>query len=339
MATSNPVFLKTGFYFRSASCFESRGRPLDGRRHLLYRKAPALLLLPLLLLLFTACSDDKDSDSQSSAAGNTAVSSHVQIKGTDGITVTFDAPPQRIVSLAPHATEIICAIGGGDSLVAVDKFANCPEGAKTKTEVDGFQPSVEAIAALKPDFVYMVFDPGDVAASLRRLNITVLNLDVPSSLDGVFEQIDLWGRILGKQDNASKLVSDMKRDRDAVLDKVKSVQQGPRYFHELDSELFTVRDDTFEGSLYKLLKAQNVASDADTPYPQLSTEAVVAKDPQVIVLLDGQTAADVKARPGWQNVSAVKNNKICVLDPDLLSRPGPHIVDGLESLEACLYGD
>jgi iron complex transport system substrate-binding protein len=66
---------------------------------------------------------------------------------------------------------------------------------------------------------------------------------------------------------------------------------------------------------------------------------VVAKDPQVIVLLDGQTAADVKARPGWQNVSAVKNNKICELDPDLLSRPGPHIIDGLESLEACLYGD
>jgi iron complex transport system substrate-binding protein len=294
------------------------------------RKILLLLTLPLLLLVGAACSDD---DGDDGASASTAV----EVKGTDGVTVSFTEAPKRIVSLAPHATEIICAIDAGDSLAAVDKFANCPAGSKSKPEVDGFQPSVEAIAALKPDFVYMVFDPGEIAASLRRLDIKVLNLDVPSSLDGVFEHIELWGRITGHGDDAEDLVADMKKQRDDVLRSLPS-SAGPRYFHELGPELFTVRDDTFEGSLYALLKAESIAKGASSPYPQLSTETVVSRDPQVIVLLDGQTADDVRGRPGWQNVSAVRNGKICELDPDLLSRPGPNIIDGLESLKACLYG-
>ena len=296
----------------------------------MYRKVLLLLTLPLLIFLGAGCSDDDD------GAGARA-SSAVEIKGSDGVTVTFTETPKRIVSLAAHATETICAIGAGDSLVAVDKFANCPAGSRSKPEVDGFQPSVEAIAALKPDFVYMVFDPGEVAAALRRLNIKVLNLDVPSSLDGVFQHIELWGRITGHEDEAEDLVADMKKQRDDVLRSVPS-SGGPRYFHELDSSLFTVRDDTFEGSLYTLLKAESITRGADTPYPQLTTEAVVARDPQVIVLLDGQTAADVRARPGWHNVSAVRSGKICELNPDLLSRPGPNIIRGLEELKKCLYG-
>jgi len=296
-----------------------------------HRKTLLLLLLPLFFLLGPACSDDDD------GGGAIGSSSAVEIKGTDGVTVILTEAPKRIVSLAPHATEIICAIDAGDSLAAVDKFANCPASSKSKPEVDGFTPSVEAIAALKPDFVYMVFDPGEVAASLRRLDIKVLNLDVPDSLDGVFEHIELWGRITRHEDDASDVVGDMKKQRDDVLKSVPS-SGGPRYFHELDPELFTVRDDTFEGSLYKLLKAENIAMGADSPYPQLSTEAVVSRDPQVIVLLDGQTVADVRARPGWQNIAAVRNSKICVLNPDLLSRPGPNIIDGLESLKECLYG-
>jgi iron complex transport system substrate-binding protein len=295
-----------------------------------HRKTLLLLLLPLLILLGTGCTDDDDG---ASTGGSPAA---VEIEGTDGVTITLTEAPKRIVSLAPHATEIICAIDAGESLAAVEKFANCPAGSKSKPEVDGFTPSVEAIAALKPDFVYMVFDPGEVAASLRRLDIEVLNLDVPDSLDGVFEHIELWGRITGHEDDAGDLVGNMKKQRDEVLRAVPS-SGGPRYFHELDAELFTVRDDTFEGSLYDLLKAENIAKGADSPYPQLSNEAVVSRDPQVIVLVDGQTAADVLARPGWQNIAAVRNNKICVLNPDLLSRPGPNIIDGLESLKECLY--
>jgi iron complex transport system substrate-binding protein len=286
------------------------------------------LFLPLLLI-GAACSDGDDNDISGASAA-------VEIKGTDGVTVTLTEAPKRIVSLAPHATEIICAIDAGGSLAAVDKFANCPAGSKSKPEVDGFTPSVEAIAALQPDFVYMVFDPGEVAASLRRLDIKVLNLDVPSSLDGVFEHIELWGRITGNEDDAKELVGDMQKQRDDVLRSVPS-SGGPRYFHELDAELFTVRDDTFEGSLYALLKAKSIAKGTDSPYPQLSTEAVISRDPEVIVLLDGQTAADVRSRAGWQNVSAVRSGKICELDPDLLSRPGPNIVDGLAELKDCLY--
>ena len=102
----------------------------------MHRKILLLLTIPLLFA-FTACSGGEDGASGSAAT---------EIKGTDGVTVSLAEAPKRIVSLAPHATEIICAIGAGDSLAAVDKFANCPAGSKSKPEVDGFQPSVEAIA-------------------------------------------------------------------------------------------------------------------------------------------------------------------------------------------------
>jgi iron complex transport system substrate-binding protein len=100
-----------------------------------------------------------------------------------------------------------------------------------------------------------------------------------------------------------------------------------------------VRSDTFVGALYKLLKAENIADRAESPYPQLSAEAIVAANPEVVVLVDDETPASVGARPGWDTIAAVQARRICELDDDQLSRPGPHIIDGLESLADCLYPD
>ena len=288
-----------------------------------------LFLIPLLLLA-AACSSDSDSPAQGSADA-------FEVRGSDGVTVRLEAQPQRIVSLAPHATEIFCAVEAGNRLAAVDKFANCPMGSKSKPEVDSFQPSIEAISGHRPDLVYMFYDPGEIAAGLRRLNIPVLVLDVPDDLDGVFENIEMIGSLTGNESEAKKVVDAMKARRDQVVERVRSVSSGPRVFHEISPDFFTARHDTFEGSLYQLLKAQNIASSASSSYPQLSSEAIVQADPEVIVAVDGETAASMRSRPGWSGIAAIRENRVCEMDPDLLSRPGPRIVEGLEALATCLY--
>jgi len=108
--------------------------------------------------------------------------------------------------------------------------------------------------------------------------------------------------------------------------------------------LFTVGPDTFIGNMLEILKVQNVAEGADSPYPQLNAEVIVEKDPEVIVLGDskeylatGITVADVRARPGWSGITAVVGGQVYSFDDSLVSRPGPRIVDGIEQLADLLY--
>lgn len=264
------------------------------------------------------------------------------VEGTDGQSVTFDSPPQRIVSLSAHATDILCAVGAGPQIVAVDKYANCPAGSSAKPELDAFSPNTEAIAGYQPDFVYISTDTGNLAATLRGLGLRVLYLDIPTSLQGVFDQVDLFGRISGHQDAAAALVAGMQTRLEAVEAKVAGVTRGPRVFHELDTTLFTVAPGTYIGDLYRVLKAQNIAADAKDSYPQLTAEIVVQRDPEVIVLADevaGVTPESVAARPGWSGITAVKTGRICGVDPSLVSQPGTHVLDALETLARCLYPD
>ena len=132
----------------------------------------------------------------------------------------------------------------------------------------------------------------------------------------------------------------MQQDVTDIQEQLVDVEQGPRLFHELDNQLFTVAPDSFVGDLYTILKAQNIAAGTDQAYPQLSQEAIIEANPEVIILADtagGESVEMVKARPGWGSISAVANNRIYVIDPDIASRPGPRLVDALGTLAQMLY--
>jgi iron complex transport system substrate-binding protein len=305
-----------------------------------------LLVLPLLsFLLVAGCSDDGNATPgptptprlESPVTPPPQPSEARSFTGSDEATVVFEEPPSRIVSLASHATEIFCAIGAGEQLVAVEQFANCPAGSDAKPAVDAFQPSVEAIVAYDPDLVYAWYDPGDLVRSLRDAGVPVFFLAVPADIEGLFDNIRLIGEITGREDEAEALIEDMEAERDEIVESIGEVETGPRIFHESDASLFTARSDTFVGELYTLLRAQNIADGAESPYPQLSSEAVVAADPEVIVLADFADPAEVAARPGWSAISAVANGRICPVNPDLTDRPGPNIMQGLQALAECLY--
>jgi len=289
----------------------------------------------LIALVIGGCSDSNGDDE---SAGDGA-SFPLTLQSVDGQSVTLDAAPQRIVSLDASATEIICEIGAGDLLAAVERFQNCPAGSSAKPAVDAYQPNLEAVAAYRPDFVYLSYNPAGFVESLRRLNIPVLFVEVADTIDGVYDTIELFGNITGRSDEANDLIDDMKQRQDDILDKIGDAD-GPRIYHELDNTYYSAAPQSFVGDFYTLLKASNIAEGATTDFPQLSAEVIIQRNPEVIVLADEGaqvTPASVKERAGWNVIEAVKNDRICSIEPDLVLRPGPRVIDGLQELAECLY--
>jgi iron complex transport system substrate-binding protein len=299
------------------------------------------LSLALLLALGAACGDDSDNGTSTPTATANAAAQY-PLTLTDGLgrSVTLEAAPQRIASLSPAATEILFAIGAGDQVAAVDKFSDYPPEAKTREQIDAFQPSVEAIAGAQPDLVLLVYDPGNLVDGLTNANMTAFLLETPTSVEGVLEQIRLLGQATGHRQEGEELAQSMQQGVTAIEERLADVEQGPRVFHELDDQLYTIAPSSFVGDLYAILKAQNIAAGTDQAYPQLSQEAIIEKDPEVIILGDTagtESPETVKARPGWGSISAVVNNRIYSIDPDIVSRPGPRLVDALDTLAQMLY--
>jgi iron complex transport system substrate-binding protein len=254
--------------------------------------------------------------------------------------VRVELPPQRIIALAPAFVEIFFAIGAGNSVAAVDNFSNYPAAAADLPHLDAFQPSVEGIAALNPDLVLIFFDPGGLQEALERLGITVLFLAFPSSVQEVFDQVELLGRVTGHEDEAEAVVAEMREGIDEITGKLAGLDQGPRVFHELTTDLWTVGPGSFVHDLYRLLKAENIGEATGLPATQMSAEAIIEADPEVIILADaefGDSPETVAARPGWSNIAAVRNGRIYAVDPDIISQPGPRLVEGLETLARLLY--
>ena len=257
----------------------------------------------------------------------------------DGSTSQEAAPPRRIVSLSPTATEMLFAIGAGGQVAAVDSNSNYPKEAP-RTDLSAYQPNLEAIAGYKPDLVVYSDDPGELAAGLSKLGIPAMKEPAATRLDDTYAQIDQLGRATGHTAEAAKLVATMR----AEIAKIVAAGRPERhltYYHELDKNLYTATSKTFIGQLYDQLGMKNIADAADkdgSGYPQLSAEYVIKADPDLIFLADtkccGQSARTVAARDGWDELTAVRTGGVVELDDDVASRWGPRVVDFLKTVAA-----
>jgi iron complex transport system substrate-binding protein len=250
------------------------------------------------------------------------------------------ALPHRIVSLSPTATESLFAIGAGKQVVAVDNQSDYPKRAP-RTSLSGYTPNVEAIATYRPDLVVIEYDPGDTASGLRALGIRVLIQSTAKDLAGAYAQIRKLGTVTGHRKTANALVKRMKKQI------ARAVASAPKrhltVYHELTPDFYSATSSTFIGRIYRLFGLRNIADAAEgagSGFPKLSAEYILSANPQVIVLADtrccGQSAATVKARPGWGTISAVRTGAIASVDDSIASRWGPRIVQFVRAVARTL---
>lgn len=278
----------------------------------------------------------------STAAAAGAVAFPLTVTDSGGQSLTLQAPARAIVSHSPGATEILFAIGAGAQVVAADEFSDFPEAAKVLRKVKYTDPSPEAEIALQPDLVILATNQKAQIEPFRRLGLPVFYNQEPDGLAGVLTNVRLLGRMTGHVAEAEALATQMQRRIDAVTAKIADVQQGPKVFYELSDTLYTAAPNTFIGGMLTALKARNVAQGATSQFPQLTAEAVIAAGPEVLLLADhqyGGTPERVRARPGWSTMPAVRDGRMYPVDADLVNRPGPRIVDGMEQVAKMLYPD
>lgn len=314
-------------------------------------RRPSLLmwLVPAIVAgLLVACGSAKEaapaaaSTATPTPAATPTATFPVTVKDQDGKPVTVSAPPKAIISFSPGITEILFAIGAGPQVIAADQFSDFPAEAKAlKTRVKYTNPDVESALALNPDLVAMSRAQRTSVERFRTAGLPVFYAPEPDTLDAVVESVRMWGQLTGHPAEAERVASDMRARIDATKAKVATVTEGPRAYYELSDSLFSVGDQSFIGSMLTLLKAKNVATGAPTSFPQLTAEAVISRDPQVIFLADavsgGQSLETLKKRPGWTSISAVKEGKVYPVNQDIGNRPGPRIVLALEELGRLLY--
>jgi iron complex transport system substrate-binding protein len=296
-----------------------------------------------VLVLVAACSPAATTTTETpvtTAATTTAAAAFpVTVTGDNG-QVTIEEQPAAIVSLSPTATESLFAIGAGGQVIAVDDQSNYPPEAPV-SQLSGFNPNVEAIAALRPDLVVISYDPGDLVASLNGVGVTVLMQDAAATVDEAYQQIEQLGIATGHATEAEAVVDGMQQEIDAIVAANPPADPALTYYHELGPELYSLTSTTFAGSLYSLLGLANIADPADADgamggYPQLSAEFIIDADPDLIFLADTiccqQDAAAVKERPGWDTLTAVNEGGVVELNDDVASRWGPRIVDFLQAV-------
>lgn len=269
-----------------------------------------------------------------------ACGSSITVEGDTG-QLTFEDHPERIVSLSATHTEILFAIGAGDSVVATDLTSNFPPEAEATTKVDAFNFNIEEIAATEPDLVITGFNFQGEVEALQAVGIPVLLLAPAANLDDAYRQIEILGDVTGREKKADELVASMRTRIDAMISTTPGVPL--TVFHEVDNTLFSANSSTFLGDIYRRLGLVNIADavpdEFASGYVQLSEEYLFSQDPDLIFLGDadfGESVETVRARPGWDALSAVRRGAVFELDGDIAGRWGPRTVNLVEEIVAAI---
>jgi len=264
----------------------------------------------------------------------------VDITDQMGRVVTIEKMPETIVSLSPGHTEIVFALGLEDRLVGVTEFCDYPEAAKDKPKIGGFSTvDIERVVGIQPDLILAAnIHRKEVIPELERLGLPVVCLD-PTTLEEVLEAITLVGKCSGQEEKASQLATGMGDRIKAITYKTNNLTpaERPRVFYILwHDPLMTVGSDTRIHELIELAGGINIAQDLGEGYPTISLEAVIIANPQVIVAGTGHGEGAVLpyqfalTEERLRDVDARVNGRVYKINTDLVGRPGPRIVDGLE---------
>ena len=273
-----------------------------------------------------------------------------------GYTTSMDAIPNKIISMAPSTTEIVFALGLDEKVVGVDSYSDYPYdfsawiAAGNMTSVGDFSnPNMEVVASLEPDLILATGGvQAETVGTLRDLGYKVLVLN-PSNINGVLMNIELIGNATGKTAEAKALINDITSRMDAVVNKVANAASKPKVYYETwydPTSLWTAGAKAWQNELIEKAGGVNIFADQQLDYFQSSAEAVIERNPDVILVpQEGMGKGEpfwvsldaVKARPGWSSISAVQNDRVVTVDSNTIARAGPRVADILEDLAEAFH--
>jgi iron complex transport system substrate-binding protein len=251
----------------------------------------------------------------------------------------LDHPPQRVITLLPSLTETVCALGECARLVATDRYSDWPASVRSLPKTGGLDDAqIEQIVSLKPDVVILAHAVR-VDERLRELGIATFDVETWTYAD-IARTVAAIALLFGVPDRAAAMNRDIEHTVDAVVDGARVSLHGrtPLVYYEVDSGPYAAGPQSFIGELLARLGARNIVTPDLGPFPKLNPEYVVRHNPDVI-LIAPKEAPNLEHRPGWEQIRAVREKRICSFAPevrDTIVRPGPRVAQGLQAMADCL---
>lgn len=269
-------------------------------------------------------------------AAATAQAAPVTVVDDAGRKVTLKAPAQRVISMAPHATELLFAAGGGARVVGAMNYSDYPEAAKSIPLVgSNSQIDMERVLTLRPDLI-VVWHTGNTArqiAQLESLGVPVFHSE-PRRLAQVAENIERLGRLLGTVP-AAQAAAGAYRAKLAGLEARYGKRAPVTVFYQIwDQPLYTLNDAQIASDAIRVCGGRNVFGGLKVVAPEVSLEAVIAADPEAIMAGKRYDPANpgLKLWEPYRSMTAVKRGNLLTVDGELLTRPGPRAIDGAQQL-------
>jgi iron complex transport system substrate-binding protein len=285
----------------------------------------------------------------------TSNTKNITVVDDEGYTTNITATPQRIISLAPSNTQILFAVGVGDKVVGVTDYDHYPYNftawiaAGNMTSVGGFStPNKETIASLNPNLILAtpINDPDVVTLRGLGYNVLVLN---PNDVNGVLKDITMVGQATGANQNATNVIDSINTQINTISSTIAAANlTKPMVYYEVwTPPLMSAGQTSFINDVIAKAGGINIFENETQQYPTVSSETIVQKNPDVILLpTDMANPGDtpfygsvdqVKERPGWNAISAIHNNRVIVVDGDLFAEAGPRIGDQIAAAARAFY--
>lgn len=311
-----------------------------------------LLLIMAAAMILVGCGTEAQPEKNAGEKTAQEQKSGFPVTVTDALDeeVVIEEKPEKIISLIPSNTEIVYALDSGDAIVGVTDFDNFPEEVMSKEKIGGMEFNIEKMISLKPD---LVLAPGSTADTvqeglqqLKDAGIDVVVVNDAQSFEEVYQSIEMIGQAIGEPEKADGLVESMKNSFAELKKKAEAIkpEEQKSVFVEVSPapEIYTAGKNTFINEMLELIGAKNAAGDMDG-WPKVDPEAIVERNPDVIVTTYGyyteKPTEQVLARPGWNNVKAVKDQQVFDVHSDLVTRSGPRLAEGAEELAKAIYPD
>ena len=280
----------------------------------------------------------------------------VTIVDSEGYATTIPSTPQRIISISPSVTPILYEIGVGDKIVGLTEYDDYPYdfsewfAAGNMTNIGGFStPDMEIITSLQPDLIFTTNINDALLPNMREMGLKVIVVG-PTSIQGIYDTINMIGQATGAEDNAENLVSSL---QEQILDiqttiANANIAEKPTVYYEVwydSTGMMTAGSGSWINDVITTAGGINIFADLNQEYPSTSSEVIISRNPHVILLPTNMgmgtpfygSVNDVKARPGWDTIDAVAHNSIYVINQNLFNQPNNRVAEQVKAVAECLY--